>query len=294
MKILLFGGTGQLGREIVQKAEGLHLECVYPVSSELDVSERDEVVRLATASTPDIIINTAAYTAVDRAEEESERCFAINARGAAHVAEAAKESGAALIHISTDYVYGNKATEPIKEDFSPEPLNVYGRSKLEGDNAVLDILRSRATIMRVSSLHGQYGHNFVHTMLRLFEEKELVKVVQDQVMSPTWTGWLAEVVLDIARTDTDTSGIVHAASAGEISWFDFAREIYQLAAPQSKDEGWKAKLEPTTSESYVTAATRPRYSVLDTTKLEHILGRDVITWQDGLTHHLKDIGRYAL
>jgi dTDP-4-dehydrorhamnose reductase len=291
MKILLFGGSGQLGYEIEKRARDLNFEVVSPVISELDITEGQQVRYLTSQVKPDLIINCAAYTAVDKAETEREEAFKINSLGAENVAIATKESGSRLIHISTDYVFDGEGDRPLKEEDPTNPVSCYGESKLEGEERVLRAIGDRAVIVRTSSLHGQRGVNFVHTMLDLFATRDVVKVVNDQFMSPTWAGWLAEVLLDLGRIKCE--GVVHASCAGGISWFDFAAEILELckgAVPHAA----KVHLEPISAKEFGRPARRPSYSVFDCTKLAGILGRKPIPWQEGLRGHLSDINKLTV
>lgn len=287
MKILLFGGSGQLGFELKKRASDLDFTVVSPVTAEVDITDREQVSFLAQSVKPTIIINSAAYTAVDKAEEDKDRAFAINRDGARNIAEACSKLGVRMIQLSTDYVFDGLTGKPVSETDVTNPLSVYGASKLEGERAVTEVLGDRGLILRTSSLHGQKGVNFVHTMLKLFQEKEVVRVVNDQWMSPTWAGWLAESVLDFARMEC--GGVVHASCSGGVSWFEFATGILELARPHL--EGKKlARVEPTTAAELNRPAPRPTYSVFDLTKITNLLGRAPISWRDGLTHHLKDIG----
>ncbi len=288
MKILLFGGSGQLGYEIQQRAYDLNFELVSPVISEVDISDLDQVVYLSRKFRPEVIVNAAAYTAVDKAEEDRVPAFAVNRDGAAHTAEAAKVVGARLVHISTDYVFSGTGETPLTEESPVGPLNVYGASKLAGEEEVTRILGDRALILRTSSLHGQRGENFVHTMLKLLTERQVVRVVQDQIMSPTWAGWLAESILDLAKLGT--GGLFHASCAGAVSWYDFAAEIVALTEPRLPD-GSVCRLEPTTLADFPRPAIRPRFSVLDCSKLTKVLGRRPLSWREGLRAHLRDIKR---
>lgn len=290
MKILLFGGSGQLGLEIAQRARDLNFEAISPVLSELDITDRAQVLFLTSRVKPDVVINCAAYTAVDRAEEDREVAFRVNADGAANVARAAEAARARLLHVSTDYVFGGTGSTPIGEDEPTHPLNVYGESKLAGERAVREILPDQSLIIRTSSLHGARGENFVHTMLRLMAERPTLNVVADQVMSPTWAGWLAEVMLDLAKLGAP--GVVHASCAGAISWFEFAAAIQELAGPKLPD-GTSCQLIETTAAAFPRPARRPAWSVFDTSRLTALLGRRPIPWQEGLKAHLRDIGRLA-
>lgn len=288
MRILLFGGSGQLGYEIQKRAYDLNFEMVSPVISEVDIADLEQVTFLARKFKPELIVNSAAYTAVDKAEEEQAKAYRVNRDGAAHAAEAAKLVGARLIHVSTDYVFPGDGNVPLSEDSPVGPKNVYGASKLAGEEAVVSILGERALVVRTSSLHGQRGENFVHTMLKLFAERNVVRVVDDQFMSPTWAGWLAEAMLDLAKLGV--GGVFHASCAGAISWYDFAAEILALAEPRLAD-GTVCRLERTSVADFPRPAARPRYSVMDCSKLSKALGRRPLAWREGLRAHLRDINR---
>jgi dTDP-4-dehydrorhamnose reductase len=291
MKILLFGGSGQLGFEIQKRALDLDFQLVSPVQSEIDITEARQVQFLAEKIKPDLIINSAAYTAVDKAESEREAAFAVNAEGAGVVARAASQVGARSIYISTDYVFDGTLARPLKETDPTRPLNVYGESKLLGEQNALKEGGGGCVVVRTSSLHGQRGENFVHTMLKLFAEREEVSIVSDQFMSPTWAGWLAEVLLDLARLKT--SGLFHASCAGAISWFDFAEQIWN-SVRGSNPQIQRCRLKKVGVSDFPRPAKRPAYSVFDCSKLAQVLGRSPISWQDGLKGHLNDIGRIKL
>ncbi len=286
MKILLFGGSGQLGYELKKRASDLAFELISPVTAELDITDREQVKFLTASVKPDVVINSAAYTAVDKAETEIERAFAVNRDGARNVAEACEAVRCRMIHISTDYVFDGLLGRPLREDDPVNAVSVYGRSKLAGEEAVRGILGERSLIARTQSLYGQKGVNFVFTMLKLFPEREVVKIVSDQWVSPTWAGWLAEALLDFARIDR--GGVVHASCTGAVSWFHFASEIMRLARPHF--EGRKlAQLEETTVAELNRPACRPVYSAFDTTAITSLLGRSPISWQEGLRAFLSEI-----
>lgn len=254
MKILLFGGAGQLGWELTKRAADLEFEVVSPVLTEVDITEHDQVSRVVSSVRPDVVINCAAYTAVDKAEEERDLCFRINRDGAFNIADACKGANTRFIHISTDYVFDGLLGRPLREVDPTNPLSVYGRSKWEGEERVRDVLGNDALIVRTQALYGQKGVNFVHTMLKLFAEREVVKVVDDQWVSPTWAGWLAEVLLDCSRIQA--GGTLHASCEGTVSWYDFASEIRSQAA--SHFEGRKlASVERTTASTLNRPAPRP-------------------------------------
>ena len=291
MKILLFGGAGQLGKEILAHAENLSFTIVSPVLEEVDIVDQGQVERLTRAVAPAVVINCAAYTSVDKAEDEPEIAYRANRDGAGHVAEAARAIGARIIHISTDYVFGDASQlsnrGPLDERTPTDPLNVYGKSKLEGELRVLQIGKNSATVLRTAWLHGARGPNFLHTMMKLFREKEEVRVVNDQFGSPTWTGWLAEVILDCARIET--SGLLHAACGGSTSWFGFAQAILE----EMKIRGEKVRVErllPQTTAEAARKAVRPGYSALNSTKLSIVLGRESMDWREGVRAHMAELG----
>lgn len=285
MKILLFGGSGQLGYELIARAHDLNFEVVSPVISEIDITDLQQVVRLTEAVKPEMVMNCAAYTAVDKAEEEHDLAFKINCDGAGNVAEGARKAGARMIHISTDYVFDGTHSKPIPEDAATNPINVYGASKLAGEKLVAKTLGDKSLIVRTSSLHGKKGINFVHTMIKLFGEREKLQVVNDQFMSPCWAGWLAEVLLDLSRIGA--SGILHACCSGVVSWHDFALEILELVGTRLEK---KPVLEPIGAAQYARPAKRPSYSALDCTCLSQLLGRSPMPWQEGLRAHLRELG----
>jgi len=300
----MFGGSGQLGHEIRYRAIDLNFDVVAPVQSELDVSDARQVITLASQVKPDVVVNCAAYTAVDKAEEEPELAYAINRDGAGHVAAAAQGAGAKLIYISTDYVFGSSGPgpqvngddglglfRPLKEDDPTGPLNVYGQSKLEGEVATMENTDGAATILRTSSLYGIKGPNFVETMLKLFSEGKEVKVVSDILMSPTWAGWLAEVVLDVCWIPS--RGIFHAANNGNsakgggVSWFKFAEAILERSRGHLP-QGAAASVVPVSHSEYPRPANRATYSVLDCSKLADLIGRKPMAWELGLDCYLQE------
>lgn len=283
VKILLFGGSGQLGFEINKRAGALNFPIVSPIRAEVDITNALDIAATIALHKPEVIINCAAYTAVDKAEQETELAFKVNAEAPHAIAENAKKFGSYFIHISTDYVFSGKEKKAKIETDIADPVNVYGKSKLEGENAALGEYPQGTCVVRTSSLHGQRGINFVGTMLKLFKERPVVKVVTDQWMSPTWAGWLSEVLLDFVRIRP--TGLYHASGSGAISWYEFAQGIMELASGEVT-----AKIEQTTAAEFGRPAQRPCYSVFDCSKLEKTLGRPVITWQDGVKGHLKDIG----
>jgi len=233
------------------------------------------------------VINCAAYTNVDGAERDIAGAMRINRDGALYAAQAAKDCGARMIHVSTDYVFDGKLRRPLREEDPTAPLGVYGQSKLEGEEKIRGMTGLCSSIVRTSWLHGRSGKNFVQTMLRLFAEQPVIKVVNDQFGSPTWTGWLADVLLDLSRMDVH--GVLHATCSGETNWYDFTQEILRLVRDQVPTLKVSA-IEPQTTAQAARLAQRPAYSVLDCGKLEGLLGRKAMSWQDGLRNHLLELG----
>lgn len=289
MKILLLGAGGMLGRELVEvlpkfghiliatARKPLALGCESRLA---DISDQASLNDAITATNPDLVINTAAYTAVDKAESEPEEALRINAEGAKNIAEACSKNGLRLIHISTDYVYGGaRPSTPVREGDAVSPAGVYGHSKYLGDEFVSSINGTRSIILRTSWLYGLHGANFVKTMLRLFNERSEIKVVDDQIGSPTWTGWLSEAIAKLIPKFQP--GLLHAANHGAISWFEFATKIRDLS-------GSSCKVLPQTTLELGRPAPRPSYSALNCEKLEKLLGEPCQSWNEGLKEYLRN------
>ena len=286
MRIALFGGSGQLGTELKGRAKALDFELFSPVRNEVDVVEAEQVRGVLESLQPDVVVNAAAYTAVDKAEEERDLVFAINSDGARNIADGCRVVGARLIHISTDYVFDGSLGRPLSEKDSVNPLSVYGASKLAGEQGVLESLSGQSVILRTQALYGRGGPNFVATMLSLFKERELIKVVNDQFVSPTWAGWLAEVVLDLMRIDC--AGVLHASCGGTVSWFDFAKTI-QAKSRDILGLDSQTVIEPIGSNDFQRPAKRPEFSAFDTGLLEATLKRPVASWEASLDYFLEEL-----
>ena len=282
MKALIVGSKGQLGKTLVETAPA-DLPCTALDLPEIDITRKEDTLALVDAEKPDVIINAAAYTAVDRAEEEAELAYAVNAAGPLHLAEAARESGCRLIHVSTDYVFDGTACTPYPPDAACRPLGIYGDSKRRGEINVLETLET-AVILRTSWLYSQYGGNFALTMLRLFKEKPEVGVVADQVGSPTWATTLAEAIWVMARRER-LKGVYHWADAGVTSWYDFAVAIQEEALARGIIER-TVPIHPITTADYPTPTTRPAYSVLDSTAAWRDLEMNPLQWRVALREML--------
>jgi dTDP-4-dehydrorhamnose reductase len=284
IQLALFGHGGQLASAIYDLAEPRDLMLSAFSRSDCDITDKVALRNAVDAVRPAVIINAAAYTAVDRAESESERAFAVNRNGAANLAEAAKSVGAALIHVSTDYVFDGSKSGAYTELDPVAPLGVYGRSKAEGESAILEIMPANAVVLRTAWVYGVDGANFVKTMLRLGAEREVVRVVDDQHGSPTFADDLADAILNLAvHLRPARSRIYHATGQGTATWFDFAREIFAETARRGLRT---PRLEAITTAQYPTPAKRPANSVLDCSLLKRDFGIALPPWRDGLRRML--------
>lgn len=288
-RILLTGIAGQLGGELQQTLAPLG-EVMGVDRHKLDLTQPDKIRQVIGEFKPNVIVNAAAYTAVDKAETETELANAINGTAPTIMAEAAQQLGAALIHVSTDYIFDGKKNTPYTEDDKPDPINAYGQSKLLGEEGVLKYC-DRALILRTAWVYGAQGKgNFVKTMLRLGAERDELRVVVDQVGTPTWTGDLASAIARLVQSlKSDTlTGIYHFTNSGAISWYDFAVAIFEEAQQIGFPLQVKQVLPITTAE-YPTAAARPAYSVLSTQKISNVLGNHPPHWRTGLRRMLKQL-----
>lgn len=278
MKILVIGAAGQLGHDLLKALTPDH-ETTGVDIDEVDITDAASASDVIRANSPGLVINSAAYTNVDGCETETELAWAVNATGAGNVAGACGDVGAALVHISTDYVFDGTKGEPYLEDDPTSPLGEYGRSKLAGEEEVRAAL-DRHLIVRTAWLFGTHGGNFVKTMIRLGRERDLLKVVNDQTGSPTYAGHLAAALKELAETRLDQPGIYHMTNSGQCTWFDFAAEIFRLT-------GIEADLEPTTTGEFGSPAPRPAFSVLANTRAPEIR---LPPWRDGLIECLQQLG----
>jgi dTDP-4-dehydrorhamnose reductase len=285
MKILVTGGGGQLGRELMDTCPSDY-NLASLSSSELDISDTSQVSRAVKELCPDVIINAAAYTAVDQAESDRQRAHAVNSKGAANIAGAAARHGTRLVHISTDFVFDGMKSSPYLPDDPPCPLSVYGKTKLSGENQVKAILKGRAVIIRTSWLYSRYGKNFVRTILSLMRERDELRVVSDQAGTPTWAKGLAEAVWKTVSMP-DISGILHWSDSGIASWYDFACVIAQRAAAAGLIDTF-TKILPVNTSAFPTPARRPSYSVLDKSASSEALGMIPPHWQENLRKMLEE------
>jgi len=273
MKVVVVGSKGMLAQDLIPMIAKEH-ETLSFDKDRLDITDKKSVFDLVGRIEPDLVINCVAYNQVDQAETNREAAFRVNAYGVQQLAIACQEFGSALCHFSTDYVFDGKSTLPYQPYDQPNPISVYGASKRAGEVFVQSIL-NRYYLIRTSSLYGKGGNNFVYTILRLAKENEVLRVVQDQMMSPTCTVNLAQGVVKLISSGN--FGVYHLTdlTGGGISWFEFAKEIL-------KARGLHNEIEPTTSQEFIRPARRPAYSVLDTTLFTLCSGYEPIPWQESL------------
>jgi len=282
--IWLIGNKGMLGTEVETLLKNRGMEYVA-TDLEADITDMERLREFAADRPISWIVNCSAYTAVDRAEEEPEKAFRINADGPRNIADLAKAKNAKLIHISTDYVFDGLKEGDYAEADPPNPVSVYGMSKHRGEINIAEIYH-RYFIIRTAWLYGKHGPNFVATMLRLFAERKEVRVVGDQFGSPTYAPDLAAAVLAIILSGSDSFGIYHFSNEGRISWFDFAREIYRIAMEKGLVTREVALVEITTKD-YPTKASRPKNACLSKEKIRSTFNIPVRTWQEALDEYLE-------
>ena len=252
---LVTGSAGQLGTELLDLLGGGRYVAVGVDRAELDITDRAAVHDLLADLRPDVVVNCAAYTAVDRAESDADAAMAVNGTAPGHLASAVAGLGSRLIQVSTDYVFPGDASVPYPEDAPTGPRSVYGVTKLAGERAVLDTLPDRGFVVRTAWLYGAHGPNFVSTMLRLASERDTVEVVDDQVGQPTWARDLAEQIVRLAASAAPP-GVYHGTSAGSVTWFGLTRELFRLSGLDPD------RVRPTTTGAFPRPAPRPAYSVL--------------------------------
>ena len=289
-KFLITGAKGQVGYCLTQQLQGKH-EILAVDRDELDITDQSAVKNAVENFRPDVIINAAAHTAVDRAETEVELSEAINVKGPQYLAEAAKNVGAAILHISTDYVFDGQREGKYKETDATDPQGIYGKTKLEGEQAVAKA-NDKFIVLRTAWVFGEHGNNFVKTMLRLAKTRNTLGVVADQIGGPTYAGDIAHTLIQIAEKiingETVEYGVYHFTGEPYVSWCDFAKAIFDEAISQNVLE--KAPLvNAITTADYPTPAKRPANSCLDLTKIHQVFGIQPSDWQTAL----KNIKAYA-
>jgi dTDP-4-dehydrorhamnose reductase len=274
--VLVTGSNGQLGNEL-RRAVSLfpHFQFIFTDVEQLDITDAAAVTMFFESNTISAIINCAAYTAVDKAEEDEALCYRINCHAVEVLGAVALNYGAQMIHVSTDYVFDGKSYLPYCEDFPVAPASVYGKSKLAGELALMKV-NPNAVIVRTSWLYSSFGNNFVKTMLKLGHERDELKVVFDQVGTPTYAADLAVALLRVLDAGATHSGIFHFSNEGVCSWYDFTIRIHQLAGITT------CRVLPIESREYPAKTPRPHYSVLNKAKIKSVYGVQVPHWEDGL------------
>lgn len=279
-KVLVTGANGQLGSEIRKIAEDYpSFLFVFTDIDTLDLTNKKEVDHFIATNDIHFIVNCAAYTAVDKAEEDIAMAYLINRDAVSYIAQAAQANGAKIIHVSTDYVFDGQATLPYKENDATDPQSVYGKSKLEGEE-VLRKFCPESIVIRTAWLYSSFGNNFVKTMIRLGKERESLNVVADQQGTPTYAADLAQVILQIInwveKKENLPVGVYHYSNAGETTWYDFTLKIHEVAGITS------CKVNPVTTAEYPTKAQRPQYSVLNKNKIQETFQLQIPDWKDSL------------
>lgn len=287
MQLLVLGAGGQLGREFQYLQGQLAGRWQFADRGLLDLLRPDEIGKVIKKMRPDVLINCAAYTAVDRAEEEREEAAAVNTAAVEQMARACLTTDTHLIHFSTDYVYRDTYNRPLRETDITDPINYYGQTKLEGETAIRSVLPG-ATIIRTSWVYSAYGHNFVRTMLKLGKERDELKVVSDQIGSPTYARDLAGTIIGILQRVAQgeleperLGGLYNFSNEGACSWYDLAVATHEIA-------GIDCRIEPIRSESYPTPARRPHYSVLDKHHIRTTFGLEIRHWRAALKEMLQE------
>lgn len=278
MKILVTGANGQLGQELVQQLQQKNVELYAFTKTDLDICNLSNVQQVVNEIQPQVIINAAAFTKVDLAETEQDLAFNVNAYGQRNLAVAAEQVGAKICYVSTDYVFDGNATEPYQEHALVNPIGVYGKSKYAGEQ-LTQTLNSKYFIVRTAWVYGEYGPNFVKTMLRLAKERDELGVVSDQIGSPTYTVDLATFLIELVQTEK--YGIYHCTNSGSCSWYEFAQAIFE-------ESNVDIKVNPLTTDQYPTPAKRPNYSVLSDRALKLNGFKPVRHWRDGLKAFLNN------
>ncbi|MFO7790140.1 MAG: dTDP-4-dehydrorhamnose reductase [Bacteroidales bacterium] len=278
-KILITGAKGQLGSSLKERENDIiYANCIFTGREKLDLSDEKAVTSFFISEKPDIVINCAAYTAVDKAESETDNAKLLNADVPGFLGELCNQHNAKMVHISTDYVFSGEANRPYREKDTANPVTVYGKTKFQGEQNLQKQLPD-ALIIRTSWLYSPYGGNFLKTMIRLGKEKDKINVVYDQVGSPTYAGHLADAIIHVINRWHETKkwegGIFHFSNQGVCSWYDFAWQIMQHAH-------LKCHVQPVTTEQFPTPAKRPPYSVMSKAAFENSFNYAIPHWQEGL------------
>lgn len=275
MKILVLGASGQLGQCLKKVAAERNINNIsFPDESIANILDTDLLAALFLKEQPRFVINCAAYTAVDKAEDDIEICRKVNKDGALNIAQLCKAHNATLIHVSTDFVFEGNGHDLLKEDDLAGPVNIYGVTKLEGEQDVISVLPEHF-ILRTSWLYSEYGANFVKAMLKFGAERDELNIIADQVGSPTYAIDLAGAILDIIESGKTVYGVYHYSNEGVTSWYDFAMGVFDIS-------GTEVKVNPIPTSQYPTRAVRPKFSVMDKSKIKSTFGITIPYWRDSL------------
>jgi dTDP-4-dehydrorhamnose reductase len=281
--IIVIGGNGQLGQCLQEKiipADPSNT-FIFLGSADVDITDAAQIEAVFEQYQPTYCINCAAYTAVDNAEEEQDKAYAINELAVKHIAESCLKYNTTLIHISTDFVFNGDSSIPLTEALPTNPVNVYGLSKLKGEIQVQELME-QYYIIRTSWLYSEKANNFCKTMLKLSQSRDSLTVIYDQVGTPTYAMDLAEVIIKIISNDNKAYGLYHYSNEGVASWYDFAKAIFEFAEVDMK-------VTPVASSAFVTKAKRPHYSVMDKTKIKQKLGIEIPYWRDSLNNCVQNL-----
>ena len=282
--ILVTGSMGQLGSEIKELSSNYNYNFFFTKRDDIDITSKESIKEFCQTNSINVIINCAAYTAVDKAESDMENADLVNRKAVKKLSIIAKELDIKLIHISTDYVFDGKNFKPYVEEFQTNPQSVYGKTKLDGENEMKDINPLNSIIIRTSWVYSYYGNNFVKTMLRLAKEKEELGVIFDQIGTPTYAAHLAIAILDIIpQIENSKVEIYNYSNEGVLSWYDFAKEIMKMAK-------LNCKINPIETYQYPTPAKRPHFSLLNKSKIKQKFNIEIPYWKDGLDDCLKRLG----
>lgn len=282
MRILVTGANGQLGKSLQREiADDKNIEAIFTDVDTLDLTNPEALDRFLTDNPVDMIVNCAAYTAVDKAESDDLRAAAINTGAVGNLGQAAVKHGLKVVHISTDYVFSGESFRPYEENDEPYPQSIYGRTKLEGEGLLTSFCKD-SLIIRTAWLYSEFGNNFVKTMLRLSGERDEINVVSDQIGTPTYAGDLAAAIHAIISNEKWQPGIYHFTNEGVASWYDFTKAIMEIA-------GKDTKINPIRTSQYPTPAKRPMYSVLSKNKIKNNYGISIPYWRESLAKCMKGI-----
>ncbi|MDM1552317.1 dTDP-4-dehydrorhamnose reductase [Empedobacter falsenii] len=281
-RILVTGANGQLGQSILEQSKNYkEIECFFVTRNELDITNEELINHYFEDKSFDFVVNCAAYTAVDNAEDDQENAYLVNAKATEFLAKITHQKGIPFIHVSTDYVFDGTEAIPRLETDQTNPIGIYGQTKLDGENLALEN-NPKTIILRTAWVYSRFGNNFVKTMLRLFNDKDSISVVADQIGSPTNAIDLADAILTIISKDDLTYGIFNYSNEGKCSWFEFAQKIKEFSNST-------IEINPVPTSAYPTKAKRPAYSLLDKSKIKEVYQLDIPIWEDSLKEELKHL-----